>query len=113
MEADIDFKNFFGYPVSFIVKEIRHGQRRVNFLNWGGAQQSFLFYTANQDPEKPGKKLSPIDFLPFPDAMEDQGNKVLNKISAKTRAELDKLISKPGTLNMQMHLQIYSVLYDS
>ncbi len=113
MQAELDFRNFFGYPVSFIVKEIRFAQRKVNYLNWGGAQQSFLFYTANQDPEKPGKKLSPIDFLPLPDSMADEGNKVINKLSNKTKAELDKLINSPGTLNMQMHLQIYSVLYDS
>jgi hypothetical protein len=113
VQAELDFRNFFGYPVSFIVKEIRHAQRKVNYLNWGGAQQSFLFYTANQDPEKPGKKLSPIDFLPFPDAMADEGNKVVNKLSSKTKAELDRIIHSPGTLNPQMHLQIYSVLYDS
>jgi hypothetical protein len=95
------------------VKEIRYAQRKVNYNNWGAAQQSFLFYTANQDPEKPGKKLSPLDFLPFPDAMAEEGNKVHQKISVKTKAELDKLLASPGTLDTKMYLQIYSVLYDS
>jgi hypothetical protein len=45
--------------------------------------------------------------------MADEGNKVHQKISPKTKTELDKLLAHPGTLDTKMYLQIYSVLYDS
>lgn len=76
------------------------------------AQQAYLFYCANQDPEKPGATLDYVDFLPFPGATTEIRNRVRDKISDKTKRELSK-ISKAGIFNPRVELKLYDILFNS
>ncbi len=85
------------------------GKRRINNYNWAGAQNAFLYYCANQDPEKPGTKLEVTDFLPYPEVMVDRSKRVLERLSKKTRRELTKAVSD-DIFGPAMSLLLYSKL---
>lgn len=72
----------------YIVEQIRAAQRRVNYENWSAAQNAYLLTLTNQDPEKPALDISPIQFLPFPDAMQEMENTLRGKVSHALIAEL-------------------------
>lgn len=109
MRANLDLSNFCGYSVERISEEIRLAQRHINFLNWSAAQQAYLFFSANQDPEKPKSNISPADFLPFPSAAQEKSSRTVERLSEKTRRELQKCLDNEW-LNRKLGLQLYSIM---
>ena len=95
--------------MEYITDAIYLAKRRINTLNWSAAQTAFLFYCANQDPEKPGSRLDVVDFLPYPEAAKERTNKLSERLSKATKQELMQALNKDW-LGPKLSLTLYSVM---